>query len=356
FFPGALQTGTTAVVCPPGSLLCNPVAGDSTVLDPDYRPSQSHSFDITIQRQLGRKMSLEVGYMGKLSTNIFQQIDIDAVPYMMTLGGQTFADAYKNLYLAICGPNLGPTCNNNAYTGPAQPFFESSLSKAGGTYCAGFANCTAAVASKQLADFQSTRVSQMWAALNASNSWTLGKTMLSDQATAINTTTSAGFSNYHALFATFKTNDWHGVSSISNFTWGKALGTAEIAQYNSSNQWLDIWNPRASYGVQVFDYKFLFSSGFTYKPTLIRGRNGWQGKLLDGWSLSPFFTAQSGLPIGITYTEGGTCSASCQAFGQVGNVASSSSAFERALPIGPFTGGNSAHRGVLGSNGIGTVN
>ena len=333
-----------------------PVAGDSTVLDPDYRPSQSHSFDFTIQRQLGRKMSLELGYIGKLSTNIFQQIDIDAVPYMTTLGGQTFADAYKNLYLAICGPNLGPTCNSNAYTGPAQPFFESVLSKVGGNYCAGFANCTAAVASKQLADFQSTRVSQLWASLNASNSWTLGKTMLSDQATSINTTTSLGFSNYHAMFVTFKTNDWHGISSISNFTWGKALGTAEIAQYNSSNQWLDIWNPRASYGVQVFDYKFLFSSGFTYKPTLFRGRNGWQGKLLDGWSLSPFFTAQSGLPIGITYTEGGTCSASCQAFGQVGNVASSSSAFERALPIRAFTGGNSAHRGVLGSNGIGTVN
>jgi hypothetical protein len=332
------------------------VAGDSTVLDPDYRPSQSHSFDFTIQRQLGRKMSIEAGYIGKLSDNIFQQVDIDAVPYMMTLGGQTFANAYKNLYLAICGPNLGPTCNNNAYTGPAQPFFESVLSKAGGTYCAGFASCTAAVASKQLADFQSTRVSQLWAALNASNSWTLGKTMLSDQATSINTTTALGFSNYHALFVTFKTNDWHGITSISNFTWGKALGTAEIAQYNSSNQWLDVWNPRASYGPQVFDYKFLFSGGFSYKPTLFRGRHGWQGKLLDGWSLSPFVTIQSGVPIGIGYSEGGTCSSACQAFGQVGNVSSSSSAFESAIPIRPFLQNTSGYRGVFGSVGIGTNN
>jgi hypothetical protein len=356
FFPGALQTGTTAVACPPGSLLCNPVAGDSTVLDPDYRPSQSHSFDITIQRQLGRKMSIEVGYIGKLSTNIFQQVDIDTVPYMMTLNGQSFANAYKNLYLGICGPNLGPTCNNNAWTGAAQPFFESALSKAGGTYCAGFANCTAAVASKQLADFQSTRVSQLWAALNGSNSWTLGKTMLSDQATSINTTTALGFSNYHAMFATFKTNDWHGVTSISNFTWGKALGTAEIAQYNSSNQWLDVWNPRASYGPQVFDYKFLFSSGFTYKPEFFKGRHGWQGKLLGGWSVSPFFTAQSGVPIGIGYSEGGTCSSACQGFGQVGNVSSSSSAFESAIPIRPYLQNTSGYRGVFGSLGIGTNN
>jgi hypothetical protein len=158
------------------------------------------------------------------------------------------------------------------------------------------------------------------------------------------------------MFATLKMNDWHGLTSISNFTWGKALGTAEIAQYNSSNQWLDIWNPRASYGAQVFDYKFLFSSGWTYKPTFFRGRHGWQGKLLDGWSVSPFITAQSGLPIGVGYSEGGTCSSACQAFGQVGNVSSSSSAFESAVPLGAFTGGNAAHRGVFGSNGIGTVN
>jgi len=333
-----------------------PVAGDSTVLDPDYRPSKSDTIDFTIQRQLGRNMSLEMGYMGKWSNNIFEQIDIDAVPYMMTLSGQSFAEAYKNLYLAICGPNLGPTCKNNAYTGPAQPFFESALGGAGGTYCTGFANCTAAVASKQLSNFQSTQVSQLWAALNSASGWTLGRTMLSSQATSINTTTSLGYSNYHAMFMTLKMNNWHGLSSISNFTWGKAMGTAEIAQYNSSNQWLDIWNPKASYGVQVFDYKFLLSSGWTYKPTFFRGKHGWQGKLLDGWSVSPFFTAQSGLPIGIGYTSGGTCSGACQAFGQVGNVASSSTAFESAIPIVPFTGGNSAHRGVFGSGGIGTNN
>lgn len=331
-----------------------PVAGDSTVLDPDYKPAKVDTFDFTIQRQISRKISVEFGYMGKLSTNIFQEVDLDAVPYMMTLGGQSFANAYKNLYVAICG--FGPTCANNAWTGAAQPFFEAALNGTGGTYCNGFANCTAAVASKQLADFQSTRVSQMWASLNSASGWTLGRTMLSSQATAINTTTSLGFSNYHAMFATLKMNDWHGFTSISNFTWGKALGTAEIAQYNSSNQWLDIWNPRASYGVQVFDYKFLFSSGWTYKPTFFRGKHGWQGRLLDGWSVSPFITAQSGLPIGIGYSEGGTCSAACQAFGQTGNVASSSTAFESAIPLGNFTGGNAAHRGVFGSNGIGTVN
>src|SRR6266446_8195878 len=96
FFPGALQTGTTAIPCPAGSLLCNAVAGDSTVLDPDYKPEKVDTWDFTIQRQISRKISFEAGYMGKRSRNIFEEIDIDAVPYMMTLGGQSFASAFAS--------------------------------------------------------------------------------------------------------------------------------------------------------------------------------------------------------------------------------------------------------------------
>jgi len=171
--------------------------------------------------------------------------------------------------------------------------------------------------------------------------------MLSSQATAINTTTSLGFSNYHAMFLTLKMNNWHGLTSITNFTWGKALGTAQIAQYNSSNQWLDIWNPRASYGPQVFDIKFLLTSGWSYRPSFFHGQHGWKGKLLDGWSVSPFLTVQSGFPIGIGYSE--TNCTACQGFGEMGNTSSSGSAFESAIPLSPFLGGHSAHVGVPGS-------
>jgi Carboxypeptidase regulatory-like domain len=335
-----------------------PVAGDSTVLDPDYKPEKVDSWDLTIQRQITRRISFEVGYMGKRAKNIFEEIDIDAVPYMMTKGGQTFADAYKNLYLAICGAPLGPTCSTTAstfnYTGAAQPFFEGALTPGSG-YCAGFANCTAAVASKQLGNFKATTVSDLWAALNNGAGWTLGRTMLSSQATAINTTTSLGYSNYNAMFATVKLSDWHGINSITNFTWGKALGTAQIGQYNSSNQWLDIWNPKASYGPQLFDIKYIFNAGFSYRPDMFRGMHGWKGMLLDGWSVSPFFTAQSGFPIGVTYSEGGTCGSACQAFGQVGNSASSSTAFEYAIPSGAVPT-STLHRNITGSGGIGTVN
>ncbi len=346
------------------------VAGDSTVLDPDYKPEKVDTWDFTIQRQISRKVSFEIGYMGKRSRNIFEEINLDAVPYMMTLGGQSFATAYANLWKGLCAPGAGGRCSQIDLAGsgglaaliasvPAQPFFEAALGGTGSTYCAGFANCTQALLNQSgvRGFIGSTRVSDFWAYLNATGtsrangtlgSWGLGRTMLSSQATAINTTTSAGYSNYNALFVTLKLNDWHGLTSISNFTWGKSLGTAQIAQYNSSNQWLDIWNPRASYGPQVFDLKYIFTSGWSYRPTFFRGEHGWKGRLLDGWSLSPFLTAQSGFPIGISYSET-TCTA-CQGFGEMGNTASSGSAFESAIPLGPFTGGHSAHTGVAGSS------
>jgi hypothetical protein len=345
------------------------VAGDSTVLDPDYKPEKVDTWDFTIQRQISRKMSFEAGYMGKRSTNIFEEINLDAVPYMMTLGGQSFASAFANVWKGLCAPGNGGRCSQIDLAGsgglaaliasvPNQPFFENALGGPGSAYCTGFTSCTQALLNQSgvRTNIGSTRVSDLWAYLNATGtsrsngtlgSWALGRTMLSSQATAINTTTSLGYSNYHAMFLTLKMTDWHGLTSISNFTWGKALGTGQIGQYNSSNQWLDIWNPRASYGPQVFDLKYIFTSGWSYHPTFFRGEHGWKGKLLDGWSVSPFLTAQSGFPIGIGYSES-ACSA-CQGFGQMGNTASSGSAFESALPLSPFTAGHSAHPGVPGS-------
>jgi Carboxypeptidase regulatory-like domain len=354
--PQPYLPGQTQVVN--GVTFVNPAAGDATVLDPDYKPEKVHGWDFTFQRSIGKRMFFEVGYIGKKATNIFEEIDLDSVPYMMTAGGQQFQQAWANMYINICG--FAPTCQNNAYTGPAQPFFENALTPGSG-YCATLAsgaaaaNCTAAVASKQLANFQNTTVSSLWATLNAATGWKLGRTMLSSQATAFNTTTSLGFSNYNAAFVRLSTRDWHGFTSIGNFTWGKALGTGEIGQYNSSNMWLDNWNKKANYGPAVFDYKYLFNLGMTYKPTLFRGRHGWTGRLLDGWSVSPFLFVRSGAPLRIAFSEGGTCSSNCQAFGSAGNPSTSGSAFEGALPINPNYAYNPQRNFNSGSNGIGTV-
>jgi len=370
FLPGRTQNG-----------IVNPVGGDSRAVDFDYRPESTDNWNFTIQRSLGRRASMEVGYMGRRIQHEFAEVDLDSVPYMMTKGGQTFAQAYAALWTGLCAPGGGGACTALAALGssptttqinalistiPAQPFFENVL---GGTpaYCTGFANCTQALLSQsQVRSFISTvRVSDFWAYLNATGtsrangtlgSWTLGRTMLSDQATTIGLKSALGYGNYHAAFVTFRLRDWHGVTAVSNFTWGRSLGLGAQTQRSSGTNLLDIYNLRGNYGPNDFDIKFLYNLGLTYRPDFFKSQQGWKGHLLNGWSISPFFAAQSGSPTRINWAGAGGCGADCQAFGETGNSNGGASGFESAIPIAPVNISPTANRGVLGSNGIGTTN
>src|ERR1043166_907062 len=342
FLPGRTQNG-----------ILNPVGGDSRAVDFGYRPESTDNWNFTIQRSLGRNMAIEVGYLGRRIQHEFAEVDLDSVPYMMTLSGQTFADAYAKLYVAMCG--FGPNCANSAYTGPAQPFFEAALTPGSG-YCSGFASCTAAVASKEAPRFANVQVSDLWANLNAGVGWKLGRTMLSDQATTIGLKTAIGYGNYNAAFVTFKVRDWRGITAISNFTWGRSLGLGAQTQRSSGTNLVDIYNLRGNYGPNDFDIKFLYNLGLTYRPHFFKSKKGWMGHLLNGWSISPFFAAQSGLPTRINWSGAGGCGADCQAFGETGNSNGGASGFESAIPIAPMNLNVTANRGVIPATGPGSNN
>ena len=53
-----------------------------------------------IQRELPDNILVEVGYVGKWSRHLFDGLDLNDVPWMMTLGGQSLAKAYAALWNA----------------------------------------------------------------------------------------------------------------------------------------------------------------------------------------------------------------------------------------------------------------
>src|ERR1035438_4967501 len=64
----------------------NAAAGSGSVLDRHFRPSRTDNFTLSIQREmLSQKAILEVGYIGRIIRNEWQEVDYDAVPYMTTL-------------------------------------------------------------------------------------------------------------------------------------------------------------------------------------------------------------------------------------------------------------------------------
>src|SRR6266403_955803 len=150
-------------------------AGAGEGIDPNFRPSMNQQFDLAVQRQINSKISVEFGYIGRKITHEFQPINLNAVPHMMTLGGQSFAKAYGQMVWQYCGGNAGLAGGNcGGFSGNVvapnsltpQPFFETALNPA---YCAGFTSCTAAVAANEgnagTGNIQQDNVWSLWSDL-----------------------------------------------------------------------------------------------------------------------------------------------------------------------------------------------
>jgi hypothetical protein len=327
----------------------NAAAGDGAGVDVNFRPDRSDEFNFTIQRAISRKLILETGYIGRIIRNEYNLINVDAVPTMTTLDGQSFASAFANLYQEV----------STGQTVQAQPFFETALGGAGSKYCTGYANCTAAVAALQKTAIVNTQVYNLWSALNAAPSWTLGRTLLASPATAggsvgtqlmsYELAASNGFGNYNALFVSFTSKDFHGLTARSNFTWGRALGTGASAQSSSSQTVVDPWNLQESYGTQPYDIRFIYNLAVLYQVPFFKSQKGVLGRVLGGWGITPLFTAQSGAPLEVSI--GTSTLTDSQSFGE--EYGNSNTAYENAMLTVPFTGGNSAHDHVVVASGAG---
>ena len=232
---------------------------------------------------------------------------------------------------------------------------------ANSTYCAGYGSCAAAVASKLgKTQILTTQVYNLWASLNAAPGWTLGRTMPSSpgagtlanpapQSSGLPQATTNGWSNYNGGFVSLIMGDWHGLTASSNITYSHALGTG-TANDNAQLIALDQWNLRSMYGPMPYDVKLVYNLLMMFQPPVFKGQKGVLGEVLGGWRFAPLFTARTGMPLMVNISGGP--STDCQSFGE-SNCAVISSA-ENAPAIAPYTGGNSAHYGVVATGAAGS--
>src|SRR5258708_17095542 len=307
------------------------------------RPNHSNEVTFSIQRSLSSKMSMEAGYIGRKISNEFQEINLDAVPWMTTLNGQSYAQAWAATYNQLCLGG-GTSCAASSIVVTPQPFFEAAMGGASSPYCSASANCTAAVIKNEGANIRTTKAYTTWLDLSRANGWTLGRALLAQAGTgqaltgAFDFINSYGFGNYKAAFFSFTAKDWKGLTARSNFTFGRSLGTGSVIQASSS---ITVPNPFdfehgfGTYGVQPFDVKVTYSLLMFYQPPFFRSQKGFLGHVLGGWTIAPLFTARSGNPQRVNVGSNN------EAFGE-----GQSANYENAAGNGPFTGGNSAQYNV----------
>jgi len=356
----------------PGINSVSAAAGEA--LDPNFRPNVVDSFDFTIQRQLSNKFLLELGYIGRRITHEYQPININAVPYMMTLGGQQFAKAYAAVEvglgcatsIAACGAAV-PTGKTNqiayANTFAPQPFFETALKGTG--YCNGFASCTAAVVYNEGingSNLESQSVWSLWSDLD-NGGFNFPRSMLNtplncptgaeigcngELSSGVGVNASIGHGNYNGAFVSLKMNSWHGITLQENFTYSKALGTGAFVQATSEYTANDPFNLNNMYGLQNFDRKFVFNTYALIEDPWYKSQHGIIGHIAGGWSLSPIVAIGSGAPL---YCNTNT---DAQSFG----AGDGANFFDNEQCIFNSLSGTSAgvHNNVAGSGGVGLQN
>ncbi len=314
----AFRIGTNGLVAPVGAIASTlptpvvpgvnaPTATLLETLDGNFRPSNSDQIDISIQRQFKGNTLLEVGYVGVYSRNLYAGVEFSPVPWMMKLNGQTFAQAYDNLFFQLCPSGRVLTCAPGTVT--PQPFLEAALGGIHSSYCAGYSSCTAAVVANESSNITGNYVATMWSDLDSS--FVFGPSIPRDAGqcgTYCYATTSFGYSNYNALTVSLqkRSTNW---TMLANFTYGHALGTIGLNQAYTFDSLNDPWNPGVDYGPQFFDRKFTFNLLGSYQLPFGKGQKFDAGnpvinEIIGGWVISPIFSYGSGLPLDV-YTGSG---------------------------------------------------
>jgi len=108
-------------------------------------------------------------------------------------------------------------------------------------------------------------------------------------------------SNYHSLQASYRINDWHGVTSTVNYVWSHSIDDASDGEdfVPNASQPDNSQAPIASNrGNSNFDVRNRFTWNFIYQiPTL----NSNMKRLTGGWGVNGIVTVQSGQPFQLNY-------------------------------------------------------
>jgi hypothetical protein len=110
----------------------------------------------------------------------------------------------------------------------------------------------------------------------------------------------AASSIYHAMQASLERRLTRGWTMASHYTWSAFIDDASEV-YNAASSGdvavaQDSFNRRGDRGRSAYDRPHRFTSNFVYELPWLQSQKGLAGRVLGGWQVNGFFTAQAGSP------------------------------------------------------------
>jgi hypothetical protein len=271
---------------------------------PKMRPQYSEQYHLTIQREIGNSMVLQVGYVGSQAHRLLMSHDLNAVS--LGLCNQLnrlvpLAPGDTNTFDLFCTPNNGdgfyfvdPTtpvpagmtsitlpyggANGGPLTVPLTPGATVGATAPNGITLVG------------LRPFSSPLCNPLAVSGSIASRCPIDGIPVFTNIYAQDT---IGNSNYNSLQASLEKRFSHGLQFQLAYTYSKSI--------DQGSSFEDILNPSnfaATRGLSLFDARHRFVISY-YWELPVPKYTGFRGKALNGWALSGITTFQAGFPIRI---------------------------------------------------------
>ena len=244
---------------------------DIQYIDPHFQNPYTEEFDLAFQQELGLNTVLSATYLGALSRELPNSLNLNIDPNHGYTANYTVAPGSTG----TCGPlACGTVLQYKVYGQRAQS-----------------AACTSATSCPSAPADLNNSYGQVSAGLSNVNA------------------------NYHALSidVTKRTGKW--ISYDANYTWAKALDYNQTAiTAISGNNFFDPYGSgRANYGVSAFNIRHRATGWASFTVPGTKGIR-FVDAATNGWSIKPAFQMQSGLPYSAS-VNGTTAPAQCAVAG-----------------------------------------
>ncbi len=309
-------------------------------INPNIKQPYTQSWNLSIQRPIGRNNAIEIRYIGSRSVHQWLNLFTDEVNIFENGFLTQFQQAQKNLAVntanGYTGVGAAPpqTFANLGFAGEAAtPIFDNAFvgSFSGPINANGYAsplfttwlqNGSAGAAATALAGgpggnptYFCNLVTPGFAPCtnpNVGYSGAGGPYPINffqmnplESGQDVGFTTQAGYSNYNGLQVDFRQKQWHGMQFDVNYTWSHTLGI------NTQNSWTGVFNQfslrnlRQSYAPLPFDIRNSLHANGTYDLPFGVGKqflnqSGVVDRIVGGWSLGTIVSLQGGEPYQLT--------------------------------------------------------
>lgn len=290
------------------------ISGDFEGISPNLKPPYAYILNMSFARELPGKMTLEIGYAGRLSHRLLMEGDVyTPLEYFKDPKSGISWEQNANIVRKLFDSGLTPAqVKANPNLVPTLPFVENMWPGLANVDVPGSASANYFMCVYN--DYGGSYLDCLHAVdRNVTSSYYPGKcitvtgcyTFFPLQGSSLPTWMNVGTAAYHGLTVSLRRRLSGGLSFDFNYAWSHSIDDGSAAESGAGEQGAaiqNIYNTREFRGSSDFDMRHNITANALYElpigrgKTLFRDASRWLDMIAGGWQVSGLTRFRTGLP------------------------------------------------------------